>query len=287
MSIKVEHLSYVYSPGTAYAYKALDDISVEIESGAFIGLIGATGSGKSTFVWHLNRLITPQSGSIVVDDLDYSDKSVKMKDIVRKVGIVFQYPETQLFAETVFDDIAFGPKNIGVSDEDLPARVKEAMEFVGLDYNAMKEQSPFDLSGGEQRRVAIAGVIAMQPEILVLDEPASGLDPMGRKSLFDKIAALQKETKMTVILVSHSMEDVANYCDKVMIMAKGKLLKYAAVGEAFSDPVFLKENGLDIPDAKEVLMMLEARGYPVDASLYKVDDAIAEIVRVFGGKTHA
>ena len=223
MSIKIENLTHVYMPKTPFEKKALDDINLVIEDGEFLALIGHTGSGKSTLIQHLNGLLEPSSGRILVDEVDITNKETKLTDIRKKIGLVFQYPEYQLFEETIEKDIAFGPNNLGLSEEEVSNRVKKSMEMVGLDYETYKEVSPFDLSGGQKRRVAIAGVIAMEPKVLILDEPTAGLDPKGRDDILEQIKILHEKYKMTIVLVSHSMEDVGKLAERIVVMNKGKI----------------------------------------------------------------
>lgn len=226
MAIEIRNLSHIYSQGTPFESVALDEISATIEKGSFTGLIGHTGSGKSTLIQHLNVLLKPTSGSILLNGADINDKSINPKSIRQKVGLVFQYPEHQLFEETVEKDVAFGPNNLGMKQDEIQERVKQAIELVGLDYLEVKDKSPFELSGGQMRRVAIAGVLAMEPEVLVLDEPTAGLDPKGRDDILKVIRSLHEEKQITVLLVSHSMEDIAKFVDKIMVMSKGKLVLY-------------------------------------------------------------
>ena len=221
MSIKIESLTHIYMPGSPFEKVALKDINLTINDNDFVALIGHTGSGKSTLIQHLNGLLSPTKGKIYIDDIDITEKNVKLVDIRKKVGLVFQYSEYQLFEETIEKDIEFGPKNLGLSDEEIHQRVVKAMEMVGLDYDEYKDKSPFDLSGGQKRRVAIAGVIAMNPKTLILDEPTAGLDPKGRDDILTQIKKLHDDYGMTIILVSHSMEDVANIADKVIVMNNG------------------------------------------------------------------
>ncbi|MBE6038325.1 MAG: energy-coupling factor transporter ATPase [Anaerofustis stercorihominis] len=283
MSIEVRNLSHVYSLGTVFEHTAIDDINFDVGPRDFIGIIGHTGCGKSTLIQHLNGLLKPTKGTVVVNGKDIN-KDYPMKEIVKRVGIVFQYPEYQLFEETVYKDVAFGPKNIGFSEEEIEKTVRESIELVGLDFDEVKDQSPFDLSGGQKRRVAIAGVLAMKPQILILDEPASGLDPMGRSEILGYIHKLNKEVGICILLVSHNMDDVADYADKVMVFSKGKLVMYAPPKEVFADVNFLEGIGLTAPDGKKVLLALKERGIDVDTTLFRTKDAIEEILRVVGGK---
>ena len=245
--LKIENLSYTYNEGLPGATKALDNVNLEIEEGTFVGVIGHTGCGKSTLISHLNGLTKPQQGAIYLDGKNIWTEYDNIRDVRFNVGLVFQYPEYQLFEETIYKDIAFGPKNMGLSDEEVDKRVKMAAEFVGIPEYAL-EGSPFDLSGGQKRRVAIAGIIAMQPRVLVLDEPCAGLDPEGRELILSQVKNYHKTTGGTVILVSHSMEDIANYADKVLVMEGGRVYNYATTEEVFADAEnlvkeVLKENG--------------------------------------------
>lgn len=276
--IKTENLTYVYSAGTPFEKAAIDNVSIEIKKGEFVGVIGHTGSGKSTFVQHLNGLLKPTSGKIFINGQDIWEKGVNRRDIRFKVGLVFQYPEYQLFEETVFKDIAFGPKNMGLSEKEIESRVLEAADFVGLGEDIL-QKSPFDLSGGQKRRAAIAGVMAMQPEVLVLDEPAAGLDPKGRESILRRIREYHKAKGSTVLLVSHSMEDIAENASKVLVMNKAKIVTYGTVAEIFARSSELIDIGLDIPQITRVFIELRRRGFDVSDSVYSVEDAKKEIGR--------
>ena len=233
MSIKIENLTHVYMPKTPFEKKALDNVNLTIEDGEFLALIGHTGSGKSTLIQHLNGLLEPSSGRILVDEVDITSKEVKLTDIRKKIGLVFQYPEYQLFEETIEKDVAFGPNNLGLSAEEVSNRVKKSMEMVGLDYETYKDVSPFDLSGGQKRRVAIAGVIAMEPKVLILDEPTAGLDPKGRDDILEQIKILHEKYKMTIVLVSHSMEDVGKLAERIVVMNGGKIELLGKPSEIF------------------------------------------------------
>jgi len=283
MSIEVKNLSHVYSLGTIFEHTAIKDVNFNVGPRDFIGIIGHTGCGKSTLIQHLNGLLKPTTGTVIINGKDIN-KEMPMKEIVKRVGIVFQYPEYQLFEETVYKDVAFGPKNIGFSEEEIEKTVRESIELVGLDFEEVKDQSPFDLSGGQKRRVAIAGVLAMKPQILILDEPASGLDPMGRSEILGYINKLNKEVGICILLVSHNMDDVADFADKVMVFAKGELVKFDTPKEVFSDVEELEKIGLTVPDGKKVLLALKERGIDVDTTLFRTRDAIDEIIRVTGGK---
>lgn len=250
MPIVIEHLNYVYMSGGPYETHALDDVSLTIGDGEFVGLIGHTGSGKSTLVQHLNGLLLPTSGTITVDGLNIADKATDRRAIRRKVGLVFQYPENQLFEETVEKDIAFGPKNLGLDDAEIDRRVRDAMRKVALDYDALHERSVFELSGGQMRRVAIAGVLAMEPRTLVLDEPCAGLDPRGREEILGLIRDLHRDTGATIVMVSHSMDDVASLAERVIVMNHGRVAMDGAPREVFSRGAELRAIGLDVPQAE-------------------------------------
>ena len=248
MSILIKNLTYIYDEGMPFESKALDNISVEIKDQDFVGLIGHTGSGKSTLIQHLNGLLKPSSGDIYINDFKITDPDLNLTDIRKRVGVVFQYPEYQLFEETIEKDIAFGPSNLGLEKEEIDKRVRESMESVGLNYDKFKDKSPFELSGGQMRRVAIAGVIAMKPEVLILDEPTAGLDPSGRDEIFELIKRLHKENNMTIILSSHSMDDMAKLAKTIIVMNKGKIEFMGSPKEVFKSNIErLKEIGLDIP----------------------------------------
>ena len=275
MSVKVIDLCHIYGENSIFEFKALDNINFEVKEKEFIGIIGHTGSGKSTLIQHINRLLTPSSGEVYLDDMNINEKGVLMKDICSKVGLVFQYPEYQLFEESVYKDIAFGPKNIGMEDIDMA--VRKAMDMVGLDFETYKDKSPFELSGGQKRRVAIAGVIAMQPDILILDEPASGLDPIGRKEILSNIYKLHKENNLTTFLVSHSMTDVCEYASKIMVYANGKLKLFDEPKEVFKEDKLLKDIGLSIPEGKKLMLKLKEKGLDVNTDLFTFDEVVKEI----------
>ncbi|MGN8914481.1 energy-coupling factor transporter ATPase [Anaerofustis butyriciformans] len=278
MSVKVVDLCHTYGKDSIFEFKALKNINFEVDNGELVGIIGHTGSGKSTLIQHINRLLTPTSGDIFLDDLNINEKGVLMKDICSKVGLVFQYPEYQLFEETIYKDIAFGPKNIGM--EDIDGAVRKAMDMVGLDFETYKDKSPFDLSGGQKRRVAIAGVIAMDPDVLILDEPASGLDPVGRKEILDNIYKLHKENNLTTFLVSHSMTDVCEYASKIMVFSSGELKLYDTPREVFKNVELLRSIGLNVPEGKELMLKLKEKGLDVDTNLFTFAEVIKEIERV-------
>jgi energy-coupling factor transport system ATP-binding protein len=276
--IKTEHLTYVYSQGTPFEKAAIDDVSIEIAKGEFVGVIGHTGSGKSTLIQHLNGLLKPTSGRIFIDGQDIWGKGVNKRDIRFKVGLVFQYPEYQLFEETVFKDIAFGPKNMGLSEREIAERVREAADFVGLS-DSLLQKSPFELSGGQKRRAAIAGVMAMKPDVLVLDEPAAGLDPKGRESILRRIREYHKAKGSTVLLVSHSMEDIAENATRVLVMNKAKVVMYGCVGEVFARSRELLDIGLDIPQITQIILELRRLGFDLNDCVYTVGDGKKEILR--------
>ena len=275
--IKVEHLSYVYNPGMPNAVTALDDVSFEVEEGDFVGIIGATGSGKSTLITHMNGLNKPTSGKIIIDGRDLWAEPEKIRDFRFLTGLVFQYPEYQLFEETCYKDIAFGPKNMGLDEAEVDKRVHEAAEFVGLD-EALLERSPFELSGGQKRRVAVAGVMAMKPEVLILDEPTAGLDPRGRDEILGEIEKLHRERHMTIILVSHSMEDIAKYADKVLVMSRKKIAMYDTVEKVFARAPELLELGLSVPQVTKIFLKLREMGVDVPADVYTIPYAVKMIL---------
>ena len=272
MSIKINHLTQIYGQGTAFEKKALDDINLEIQDGEFIGLIGHTGSGKSTLIQHLNALLVPTSGEVLLNGENiYADKS-KLKSIRQRVGLVFQYPEHQLFEMTVYKDVAYGPGNLGLSQEEIDKRVRSAFETVGLGED-IYDKSPFELSGGQKRRVAIAGVLAMEPEVLVLDEPPAGLDPERRDEVLDAVKKMHDMRKITVILVSHSMEDVAKLVDRIIVLSKGKTAIVGTPKEVFSQREKLESIGLAAPQISYVFSELYQKGYDVPTDIYTVSDA--------------
>ncbi len=280
MALKVEKLNYKYSPGTAYERHALKDISLEIPDGQFIGLIGHTGSGKSTLTQHLNGLIRGTSGAIYDNGKNIYDEDYHMKDLRSRVGLVFQYPEHQLFEVDVLSDVKFGPKNLGLSEEEIQARAVEALTQVGLD-ESFYEKSPFELSGGQKRRAAIAGILAMHPQVLILDEPTAGLDPKGRDEILDLIAYLHRERKITVILVSHSMEDVANYVERIIVMNRGEILYDDTPAGVFAHYRELEKVGLSAPAVTYILQDLKEHGFDVDTSATTITAAKDEILKVF------
>ena len=280
MSIALEHVNYIYSPGTAYEKRALNDISLEIGQGQFVGIIGHTGSGKSTLIQHLNGLMKATSGDILYDGQSIYAEGYDMRKLRSQVGLVFQYPEHQLFEVDVISDVCFGPKNQGLSEEESEKNAREALELVGFPEKYYK-QSPFELSGGQKRRVAIAGVLAMKPKVLILDEPTAGLDPKGRDEILDQIAKLHKETGMTVVLVSHSMEDVARYVDRIIVMNKGEKMLESTPKEVFRHYKELEEVGLAAPQVTYVMHDLKDRGFDVSPDATTIEEAADEIMRSF------
>ena len=280
MSIKIENLTHVYMPKTPFEKKALDDVNLVIEDGEFLALIGHTGSGKSTLIQHLNGLLEPSSGRILVDNIDITNKETKLTDIRKKIGLVFQYPEYQLFEETIEKDIAFGPNNLGLSEEEVSDRVKKSMEMVGLDYESYKDVSPFDLSGGQKRRVAIAGVIAMEPKVLILDEPTAGLDPKGRDDILDQIKTLHEKYKMTIVLVSHSMEDVGKLAERIVVLNKGKIALMGKPAEIFKEVETLENIGLAVPQVTYLMRALREKGFNVSDEVFTVEQGSKELLKV-------
>lgn len=281
MSIQVNNLSHTYRKGLPEEALALDKVNFFIENEQIIGIIGHTGSGKSTLVQHLNGLLKAESGEIIIDGEDITKPDIKMTDIRKKVGLVFQYPEYQLFEESVERDIAFGPKNLGLSEEEINQRVREAMELVDLDYEKFSQKSPFELSGGQKRRVAIAGVIAMKPKILILDEPTAGLDPKTHKSILSMITDIHKKEKNIIIFISHNMNDIANLSDKVMVMDKGKCLLYGSPKEVFKEDELLKSIGLELPDITQLLLDI---GISSSEAVLSLEEAEQLILDRLGGR---
>ena len=284
--IKVEHLSYVYNPGMPNAVTALDDVSFTVEEGDFVGIIGATGSGKSTLITHMNGLNKPTSGKIIIDGRDLWAEPEKIRDFRFLTGLVFQYPEYQLFEETCYKDIAFGPKNMGLDEAEIDRRVHEAADFVGLDP-ALLERSPFELSGGQKRRVAIAGVMAMRPKVLILDEPTAGLDPRGREMILGQIKHYHEETGSTVLLVSHSMEDVARFAQKILVMNKGEVFCYDTPPAVFARADEIAAIGLSVPQITKVFSMLRSRGIDIRGDVYTIEFAMKTINEYLAAKGKA
>ena len=277
--IRTENLTHTYSIGTPFERVAVRDINFSIEKGEYIGIIGATGSGKSTFLQHLNGLLKPTSGNVFFDDVDIHESKKHTKDVRFKVGLVFQYPEYQLFEATVFEDIAFGPKNMGLSEDEIRERVYEAAGFVGLDESFM-EKSPFGLSGGEKRRAAIAGVIAMRPEILILDEPTAGLDPQGQAEIIRNIRNYKESHNATIILVTHNMEEIARNVDRIFVLSKGSIVMNGSPAEVFSESNTLRELGLAAPKAAVIASRLRELGLPVDKDIYTINQLHKALVEL-------
>lgn len=277
MSISVRNLNYIYNPGMPGETVALNDVSFDVADGTILGIIGHTGSGKSTLLQHLNGLIKPTSGEVYINGECITDGKVKMTDIRRKVGLVFQYPEYQLFEETVRKDVAFGPKNLGLDEEEQEARVKKAIGLVGLDYEEIKDLSPFELSGGMKRRVAIAGVIAMDPKILILDEPTAGLDPSAHRDILAMVRRIHDEMGIILIFVSHNMGDIAEMSDRVMVMSDGKVALEGTPAEVFSQSDRLAEMGLGVPPAREITELIKSKAPQFTSEALTVDEAAEDI----------
>lgn len=285
MSIKLEHVSYVYMPGTPYEKEALKDVSLEINKGEFVAVIGHTGSGKSTLVQNLNGLLHPSKGTALLGGTDLSGKTQEAKQARGRIGMVFQYPEHQLFAETVYEDIAFGPRNLGLDNDETDARVKEAMKFVGLDFETYAQRSPFSLSGGQMRRVAIAGVVAMNPDYLILDEPSAGLDPGSRRAVFAEIMALYKKRGIAIIMVTHSMEDAAKYAKRMLVINKGRIILDGRPGEIFlKEKNRLLEVGMDVPEVYKLADALREKGLRLPHEIIDAKLLLAEVKRRRGLK---
>ena len=281
MSIEVRHLTHTYGQGTALQTVALSDISFSIQEGEFVGIIGHTGSGKSTLVQHLNGLLKPTSGQVLIDGTDLNGEKVNRRALRQQIGLVFQYPEYQLFEETVAKDIAFGPKNQGLSAEEIDRRVRRAMENVHLDYNQYAEKSPFELSGGQMRRVAIAGVLAMEPKVLILDEPTAGLDPRGRDRILSMLEELRARDHTTVLMVSHSMEDMARLASRLLVISEGKLVADDTPRAIFSRPDLMSSVGLNVPEAARLCAALRAKGYDLPADLYRTEELREHLLRLW------
>lgn len=287
MSIKLSDVNYTYMKDTPFEKTGIKNINLEISEGEFVAIIGHTGSGKSTLVQHLKGLLTPDSGTVIIDDVNINQNTVSAKTAKNKVGIVFQYPEQQLFEETVYKDVTFGPKNMGMPEEKLENIAKQSLEFVSLDYEKYKNRSPFQLSGGQMRKVAIAGVIALKPQYLILDEPAAGLDPVGRDDLFEKISKLYQETGMTVILISHNMDDVARLAQRLIVMNNGEISIDDKPEQVFKYKEKLVAAGLALPQITELLSKLKQQGLAVEENIIKLDDAIVNIKTAWGVKNNA
>ncbi len=280
MSIEVKELTHVYNEGLPHESVALEDVTFSAQDGQLVGIIGHTGSGKSTLVQHLNGLLKPKSGSIVVGGTDITADGVVMREIRKKIGLVFQYPEYQLFEETVAKDVAFGPVNLGLSGAEIDECVKEAIEMVGLDYEKVKNVSPFELSGGQKRRAAIAGVIAMKPEVLILDEPTAGLNPKAHADILNMVETIHSRSKNIIFLVSHNMNDIARMSDKVLVMNHGRLVMDGTPAEVFSRGEELKSMGLALPDSMEIMMRLRKAGMDINTDCLTMDEAAEEIAKV-------
>lgn len=280
MSIEVKGLTHIYNEGLPHESVALEDVTFSAQDGQLVGIIGHTGSGKSTLVQHLNGLLKPKSGSIVVGGTDITSDGVVMRDIRKKIGLVFQYPEYQLFEETVVKDVAFGPANLGLSEAEIDECVKEAIEMVGLDYEKVKNVSPFELSGGQKRRAAIAGVIAMKPEVLILDEPTAGLNPKAHADILNMVETIHRKSKNIIFLVSHNMNDIARMSDKVLVMNHGRLVMDGTPAEVFSCEEELKSMGLALPDSMEIMMRLKKAGMDINTDCLTMDEAAEEIAKV-------
>ena len=280
MPIQVEHLTHTYMTDSPFAATALEDVSLTIEDGELIGLLGHTGSGKTTLVQHLNGLLKPTSGRVVVDGLDITEKGVSLLEVRRRVGLVFQYPEYQLFEETVAKDVAFGPKNLGLSEQKVDERVRYALQEVGLVYDEIAERSPFELSGGQMRRVAIAGVLAMRPGTLILDEPTAGLDPAGRRSILGMIRELHAAGGLTVVMVSHNMDDISSLATRLVVMSRGRMVLTGEPRQVFQHRELLESIGLGIPQAAELAQRLIAEGYPLPADLYTPEEVAEALLKL-------
>lgn len=288
MSIRLENVNYIYGAGTPYEKQAIHNINLDIREGEFLGIIGHTGSGKSTLVQHLNGLLNPTSGRVTVDGVDLAEKTPKAKSARHQVGMVFQYPEHQLFEETIAKDIAFGPTNMGLKEEEVAERVKEAMEFVGLPFQRFANRSPFHLSGGQMRRVAIAGVIAMHPRYLILDEPSAGLDPIGRREIFSQVQEWHAQKRFTVILVSHNMEDISRLASRVIVLNKGEIFLDGDPLEIFiHQREKLAQAGVEAPPVSRLLAALNERGLTIDEHAIEPEEAVDNIMSYLKEKHHA
>lgn len=273
MSIQVKHLTHIYSEGLPQQSVALEDVTFSAEDGQFVGIIGHTGSGKSTLVQHLNGILKPKSGQIIVSGTDITADGVILRDIRKKIGLVFQYPEYQLFEETVEKDVAFGPRNLGLGEAEIHQRVREAVELVGLDYEEIRQRSPFDLSGGQKRRVAIAGVIAMKPEVLILDEPTAGLDPRAHMDVLEMIENVHAHERNIIFLISHNMDDIARMADKILVMDSGRLAMQGTAEEIFSQEERLASMGLALPSPAQMMNLARKKGLPFEGGFLRLEDA--------------
>ena len=283
MPIEVSHLTHCYSEGSVLRTVALDDVSFRIEDGEFVGIIGHTGSGKSTLVQHLNGLLKPTSGRVLINGEDLNGEHVNRRALRQRIGLVFQYPEYQLFEETVAKDIAFGPKNQGLSAEEIDGRVRYAMDCVHLDYDKYAGRSPFELSGGQMRRVAIAGVLAMKPSVLILDEPTAGLDPRGRDKILTMLEELHARESTTILMVSHSMDDMARLASRLIVMSEGKIVAEGTPREIFAREGMMTSIGLDVPDAARLCALLRSKGYDLPADLYRPEELKEQLLRLWKG----
>lgn len=287
MPIEIKNLSHTYSKGSPFQATAITDISLTIADGEFVGIIGHTGSGKSTLIQHLNGLLTPTSGQLFVDGTDVNDKQTNRRLIRQKVGLVFQYPEHQLFEETVIKDVAFGPKNLGLAADEIDSRVRRALAHVGLDYAEIGERSPFELSGGQMRRVAIAGVLAMEPKVLVLDEPTAGLDPKGRDGILAMVKALHAKGGLTVIMVTHAMDDIAPLASRLIVLSRGRLIAQGTPREIFENPQMMTDIGLGVPQAAQLFNRLKEMGVAIDGNLYTMDEIEQALLLLLKEAHHA
>ena len=281
MPIEVRNLTHAYGKDGPLKTVALHDVSFSIKEGEFVGIVGHTGSGKSTLVQHLNGLLKPTSGQVLVDGEDLNGEKVDRRALRQRIGLVFQYPEYQLFEETVAKDIAFGPKNQGLSSEEIDLRVRRAMENVHLDYQKYADKSPFELSGGQMRRVAIAGVLAMEPSILILDEPTAGLDPRGRDRILTMLEALRDQSRITILMVSHSMEDMARLASRLLVFSEGSLVADGTPRELFAQPELMASVGLGVPEAARLCTALREKGYPLPPDLYRMDELLEQVLRLW------
>ena len=285
MPIAVENVSYTYLPGTPFEHQALKNVSFTIEDGEFVGIIGHTGSGKSTLIQIISSLIPQTAGRVLIDGVDYSQTDADKKKLRRTVGVVFQYPEYQLFEETIAKDIAYGPRMTGIPEEELENRTQVAMELVGMDYETYKDKSPFELSGGQKRKIAIAGVLAMEPKILIMDEPIAGLDPLGRESLMDLVKNLN-DCGMTILMISHNMDGLAEYASRILVMNQGELMMNGTPREVFREHEALRAAGLDLPEAGQLVEALRAKGIAISEENIRFDEVREELIRMLGGKAH-
>ena len=282
MQIEIKQLKHVYMPGSPFETAALNELSLTIHDGEFVGVIGHTGSGKSTLIMHLNGLLKPTSGTVIVDGLDLSSGKEQLREVRRRVGLVFQYPEYQLFEETVLKDVMFGPKNQGLSDEEAEKCAREALRMVGLTDEKLYSASPFELSGGQKRRAAIAGVVAMKPQTLILDEPAAGLDPRGREEILSLIRRIHENGARTLIMVSHSMTDVSRLCSRILVLSHGSLVADGTPREVFSDTTAIREAGLELPECARLAERLREEGFPVPPGAFTREDVKRAILQAFG-----